>query len=142
METGQKAWRAPGPSPPLSADPSRRADVGNGASAGAPHFLFGPPGAGGLDLVALNLQRGRDHGLADFATVRTDYGLPPSARFSDITSDTAVAAQLETLHGTIDDIDAFAGMLAEIHVDDAMVGKTMIAILVDQFTRLRAGDRF
>ncbi len=41
------------------------------------NFLFGPT-IGGLDLPALNLQRGRDHGLPDLNTVRGPTDFPTS----------------------------------------------------------------
>ncbi len=51
------------------------------------NFLFGAPGAGGLDLPSLNIQRGRDHGIGSYAQARISYGLPPVTSFSDMTSD-------------------------------------------------------
>ena len=48
------------------------------------NFLFGPPGSGGFDLASLNIQRGRDHGLADYNQARTDLGLDPVTSFSEI----------------------------------------------------------
>ena len=106
------------------------------------NFLFGPPGAGGFDLVSLNIQRGRDHGLADYNTVRASYGLPRVKQFSEITSDAAVQQQLQQLYGTVDNIDLWVGGLAESHLPGASMGPTFTKILVDQFTRLRDGDRF
>jgi len=105
------------------------------------NFLFGPPGAGGLDLAALNIQRGRDHGLADYNTMRAAYGLPKVTRFSQITSDAALAAQLEATYGQVNNVDAWIGGLAEDHVAGGSVGPLFTKVIVDQFTRLRAGDR-
>src|SRR5215510_2344927 len=105
-------------------------------------LLFGLPGAGGLDLISLNFQRGRDMGLGDFNTVRADFGLPRIKNFSQITKDTALAAQLQQLFGNVDNIDPFAGLFAEDHAKGYNIGQTLLAVFTNQFQRIRAGDRF
>ncbi len=109
---------------------------------GVRNFLFGPPGSGGLDLVSLNIQRGRDHGLADYNTARAAYGLPRVTDFAQITSNPELQTTLRSLYGTVDNIDLWVGGLAEDHVAGSSMGKTFRAILTDQFQRLRDGDRF
>ncbi len=106
------------------------------------NFLFGPPGAGGLDLASLNIQRGRDHGLADYNTTRAAVGLPKVTTFSQITSDPELAGKLQQLYGNVNNVDLWVGGLAEDHVRGSNLGATFQKILVDQFTRTRAGDRF
>jgi hypothetical protein len=109
---------------------------------GVRNFLFGPPGAGGFDLAALNIQRGRDHGLASYNTIRTWYGVPTASSFADVTSDPTLQESLAAAYESVDDIDPWIGLLAEDHAPGAMVGETLRRVLVDQFTRLRDGDRF
>ncbi len=107
------------------------------------NFLFGPPGAGGLDLVALNINRGRDRGLPDYNTVRADFGLPQLTSFSEFTSDPLMNQALEfTYGGNINAVDPWVGMLAENHMPDALFGKTAMSIIEKQFMALRDGDRF
>jgi len=109
---------------------------------GLRNFLFGPPGAGGLDLAALNIQRGRDHGLPSYNEYRAALTGEAADAFSDITSDPLVRAQLEAIYGTVDKVDLWVGGLAEDHLDGAIVGPVFHAILTDQFTRIRDGDSF
>ena len=106
------------------------------------NFLFGPPGAGGLDLVSLNIQRGRDHGLADFNATRVAYGLEAYDSFAELTSDEELQANLETLYGDVNNIDLWVGLLAEDRASDSALGELATTIIVDQFERLRDGDRF
>jgi hypothetical protein len=106
------------------------------------NFLFGPPGAGGLDLVSININRGRERGLPDFNTVRADFGLTPFASFLELNSDTLVANSLEQLYGNINNVDPWVGMLAEDKIPDALLGETIMGIMKLQFTALRDGDRF
>ena len=42
----------------------------------------------------------------------------------------------------VEDIDVWVGGLAENHVKDASVGELVRTVLIDQFERLRDGDRF
>ena len=106
------------------------------------NFLFGQPGQGGLDLASLNIQRGRDHGLADYNATRVAYGLPAVTAFSQITKDVALQNQLQAEYGSVDNIDLWVGGLAENHVPGASVGSLFSKIITDQFARLRDGDRF
>jgi peroxidase len=106
------------------------------------NMLFGHPSIGGMDLVSLNIQRARDHGLPDYNTVRVAFGLAPKMTFAEITSDPEVQMRLEAAYGDTSNMDLWPGLLAEDHVPGAAVGETLRTILVDQFTRLRDGDRF
>jgi hypothetical protein len=106
------------------------------------NFLFGLPGQGGLDLASLNIQRGRDHGLADYNAVREAYGLPAIDDFADITSNGEVQQALEAMYGDVDNIDLWVGAMAEDHLRGSMVGPLMQRVIADQFQRLRDGDRF
>jgi len=111
--------------------------------------LFAPHAPGVmLDLAALNMQRGRDHGLPDYNTMRVAYGLAPKASIDEITQNVALRAALRSpdAYGPAavpSDLDPWIGALAEDHIDsETPVGELMHAGLVDQFTRLRDGDRF
>lgn len=101
------------------------------------NFLFGEAGQGGLDLASLKIQRGRDHGLADYNSARAAYGLEPVSSFADITSDPELQQKLADLYGDVDDIDLWVGVLAEDHAAGSSLGELGTTIVADQFTRLR-----
>ncbi len=106
------------------------------------NFLFGPPGSGGLDLASLNIQRGRDHGLASYNDTRRALGMRPANSFVDINSDPVVASSLASVYDSVEDVDLWVGGLSEPHVPEGLLGPTFARIVADQFERLRDGDRF
>lgn len=106
------------------------------------NFLFGAPGAGGFDLVSLNIQRGRDHGLPGYNQARIAMGLNPVSEFEEVSSDPLVSSALAEAYESVDEIDLWVGGLAEDHYQDAMVGELFFHILQRQFLALRDGDRF
>jgi peroxidase len=107
---------------------------------GLRNFLFGP--GSGLDLVSLNLQRGRDHGLPHYNAVRAYYTGSAATSFNDITSNSSTASDMQSLYGNVDNIDLWVGLFAEPHLSGKSVGKTLDAIIRAQFEKLRDGDYY
>lgn len=104
------------------------------------NFLFGP--SAGMDLAAINLQRGRDLGLGTLNETRLALGLKAYTSFAQITSDATTAAALEAAYGDVNKVELWIGGLAENHLPGAMVGQTFGVIVAQQFQALRDGDRF
>lgn len=105
-------------------------------------FLFGQPGQGGLDLAAINIMRGRERGLPDFNTIRKDLGLPVKTEWTQICPDPHDAQVMQSLYGTVYNIDPWVGMLAEARMPNSFIGETAMEIVKRQFLALRDGDRF
>jgi hypothetical protein len=104
-------------------------------------FLFGAPTALMLhDLAAINMQRGRDHGLPAYNAMRVAYGLAAKPDFTHFEPSTQAA--LTALYTDINSVDPWIGGLAETHVAGSAVGELIQTVLWEQFKRLRDGDRF
>jgi hypothetical protein len=107
------------------------------------NFLLLPaPFPLGLDLAAINMQRGREHGIPPYNEVRMAFGLPPVKSFAEISSDVSVQQQLQNAYGTVEAVDAWVGGIAEDHLPGAQVGPLVMRVLFNQFRRTRDGDRF
>lgn len=109
-------------------------------------FLTLATGVTGFSLPALNLLRGRDHGLPGYLDARAQIvgDIAPVtmdlADFSAITDDRDLQFELAAVYGTLDRVDLWVGGLAEDAVGDGLMGPTFTAILADQFARTRAAD--
>jgi len=108
------------------------------------NFLFGPPGAGGLDLAALNIQRGRDHGIGSYNDAREAMGLNRHTSFADISSNVEMQNLLAQAYDDIDDVELWVGGLAEDADlnNGSQVGELYRKVIAKQFSAIRDGDRF
>lgn len=100
------------------------------------------PGEDGVDLVALNIQRGRDTNLPTFAKIKKDFTGKRVKSFKDISKDKGIIRVLTEAYGTVDKVELFPGLLCEDHKPGAPMGPTLVAIWKREFERLRAGDNY
>lgn len=98
-------------------------------------------GADSIDLGAIDVERERDLGIATLNQTRIAMGMTAYTDFSQITSDATLAAKLQSVYGSVDNLDLFVGGLAETATGGSMVGPTFTAIIAAQFENLRDADR-
>lgn len=94
----------------------------------------------GLDLISLNIQRGRDEALRPYNDYLAVSGRKVIEDFHELGD--FIGERLEQVYKSPSDIDLFVGGLLESSEDDAIVGPTFRDIIADQFSRLKRGDRY
>lgn len=123
-----------------------------------------------MDLLAINVQRGREHGIPDYNTVRAFCGLPKAETFDDLINEieqkvTSILIQfqldliewllikcsfiktiddLKIAYTSVDDIDLYIGCLAESSksVNGSVFGPTGLCVVAKQFAVTKNNDRF
>ncbi|KAJ3395465.1 hypothetical protein HDU92_005718 [Lobulomyces angularis] len=99
-------------------------------------------GHAGFDLQAASIQRSRELGIPKYNFARFGLNLSRSYDFSDISSNLQVQSVLKKIYGTVDNVEAFIGGLAEDHFGAATVGPLFQASIKEQYIRIRSGDAF
>ncbi|CAG9787474.1 unnamed protein product [Diatraea saccharalis] len=103
-------------------------------------YLFHGGNPFGIDLAAINIQRGRDYGVRSYNQYRRLIGLEPFNSFNQFAPNTA--QRLASIYESPEDIDLWVGGLLEEPVEGSVVGITFGHILADQFSRIKRGDRY
>ncbi|XP_064164290.1 eosinophil peroxidase-like isoform X1 [Anguilla rostrata] len=97
-----------------------------------------------LDLGALNMQRGRDHGIPGYNEWRRFCGLSQPknlAQLARVLKNHSLAKRLLKLYGTPANIDVWLGGVAEPFVPGGRVGPLFACLIANQFQKIRQGDR-
>ncbi|XP_070403291.1 thyroid peroxidase isoform X1 [Nothobranchius furzeri] len=98
-----------------------------------------------MDLAALNLQRGRDHGLAGYNEWREFCGLKRIETLDELTEavrDFRVAQKILNVYKHLDNIDVWLGGLVEKFLPGSRTGPLFACLIGKQMKVLRDGDRF
>ncbi|BET01861.1 Animal haem peroxidase [Nesidiocoris tenuis] len=98
----------------------------------------------GMDLVSLNIQRARDHGLHPYNDYREICGLKRARTFKDLedTTKPELIQALAQVYAHVDDVDLFPGGMTESALPGGVVGPTFGCIISMQFSKIRKCDRF
>ncbi|GLH00799.1 Chorion peroxidase, partial [Gryllus bimaculatus] len=126
----------------MTHQPMQRAD--NFVSQTMTNYLFNGDRPFGIDLIAINIQRGIDHGLPTYDDMRVLQGLPHAHSFEDFEDRIPPEGihLLQQIYASPQDVDFYVGGLLERPAYDSVVGPSFQGVIADQFSRLKKGDRF
>ncbi|KAL5236551.1 hypothetical protein ACI65C_003961 [Semiaphis heraclei] len=107
-------------------------------------YTVHPDNLFGMDIVSLDLQRNRDHGIPSYTNFRKYCGLKAIRNVQDLAKIMMEGASDKLLkqYKHWKKIELLIGALSEKHEEDSMVGPTMKCIIREQFTRTRVADRY
>ena len=96
------------------------------------------------DLMAINIQRARDHGLPGYAHYREVLGLGAVNSFDDLsgTFSSEQIARFKAVYKNVKDVDVFPGSIAEGPFPGSVLGSVNTHIILKQMGKFRSGDRF
>jgi len=107
------------------------------------HGMFSNVETKKFSLPALNIQRGRDHGLPGYNYYRELCGLSFAKSFDDLYNiPRQVIQKLKSVYLSVNDIDLWTGIVSEYPVEGASLGATGSCIIAKQFRDLKFADRF
>ncbi|KAM3967109.1 LOW QUALITY PROTEIN: salivary peroxidase/catechol oxidase-like [Aphomia sociella] len=96
------------------------------------------------DLVASDIQRGRDMGIPGYNKYKKLCGMKPAKKFEDFL-DAMNMEKMEVLKGlydNVEDVELFAGLVSENFIQESNVGPTLYCIMAKQLQTFRFVDRF
>jgi len=98
----------------------------------------------GMDLVSLNIQRARDHGIRGYNHYREFCNMTRARDFNDLAGEISrpLINILSKIYAHVDDIDLFPGGMSERSLPGGVLGPTFACIVGHQFRRVRSCDRF
>jgi peroxidase len=93
--------------------------------------------------VAINICRGREHGIPGYNAYREFCGFQRANHFQDFSDTMSVESiqKLQMIYRHPEDVDLFVGVNYERHLPDAVVGPVSACIIGIQFQHLKYGDR-
>ncbi|KAK3867852.1 hypothetical protein Pcinc_026722, partial [Petrolisthes cinctipes] len=108
------------------------------------HLFEEPKERFGFDLVAFNLQRGREFGVPGYGAWRRFCGLDPILSFVDLAQHMSnfTAAMYSKIYKSVADIDLWSAGVSERPLPGSLLGPTFSCVIATQMQKLRWGDRY